>query len=741
MFDLSKLSRWAVARRRVLLLGVGLTALGLLPGLFLLRSDNSAETFFVEDAETTQTYREFQRDFPVDQTLRLVVRGDALWSKAGLMALAELERRALEVPGVESATGLAFHHNRFGWPPRQAEAFRQQTLVHPLDRGAGLIGGDGRTATIVIELARQNPSENAHTVEAIEGLAALETPGIVVEAVGLPMLNRALDQSSREIGQIYLPILVGVAVLILTLWLRRKRDLFLALLFVGLCLLATLAPIGYAGVPLNLILSMLPPLLFSISLATALHVLVAARHAEQRGLSRADAALVTINDKSWALIWAGVTTILGFGSLMTSPMAPIRALGFWAAAGFALMTLSAFTLLPALLAFGSRAAKRQQTFETTAERLSRRIGRAAATWAIARRKALIITVVLSSLGALGGLALLRTESNALHYLAPEHALRQAFEALDRDGIGAAAVELVLELPEPADLRPPWREAGAVARLDTLGRKLQALPIVRGVVSAGTLLADAQMTVVSPLGTTISPQLVLESLADDAMGRVALERLVSKDGRRARVTILVPLLGATELFATVDLLLAAARRDFPEATVVATGEYLVLLEAQRFLIRTLTTSFGLSLLTIAFVLWIILKSPRLTLLALIPNIWPILIVLALMGVLGQPLDIATVMVASIALGLVVDDTIHSLGYFRRSAPEVGRVEASILAIESNAPAFLLTGLTLIAGFGVCAFSDFAPIARFGMLSAGALALALLADFMLLPALLSFGSDET
>lgn len=106
----------------------------------------------------------------------------------------------------------------------------------------------------------------------------------------------------------------------------------------------------------------------------------------------------------------------------------------------------------------------------------------------------------------------------------------------------------------------------------------------------------------------------------------------------------------------------------------------------------------------------------------------------MGWLRLPLDVATVMVASVVLGLAVDDTIHTLGHFRELAPERGRFEAVAGTLERTAPSYVLTGLILSAGFGVCALSDFAPTARFGALSAFAIALAVLGDLVLLPALL-------
>jgi predicted RND superfamily exporter protein len=149
----------------------------------------------------------------------------------------------------------------------------------------------------------------------------------------------------------------------------------------------------------------------------------------------------------------------------------------------------------------------------------------------------------------------------------------------------------------------------------------------------------------------------------------------------------------------------------------------------------------TLLAVTLILRLLLPGTRLTILSLLPNLWPVAGMLGVMGWLGVPLDIATVMVASVALGLAVDDTLHTLGHFRQLAPRQGAREAVAHTLEITAPAYLLTGVILAAGFGVCTLSDFAPVARFGALSATAIVLAVLGDLFLLPALLSLTPSKT
>jgi predicted RND superfamily exporter protein len=132
--------------------------------------------------------------------------------------------------------------------------------------------------------------------------------------------------------------------------------------------------------------------------------------------------------------------------------------------------------------------------------------------------------------------------------------------------------------------------------------------------------------------------------------------------------------------------------------------------------------------------------------LIPNAWPVLLVLGAMGWLGVPLDGATVMIGAVVLGLAVDDTLHTLGHFRRALRTSGGAtgarpgEAAVAALEETAPGHAATSLVLCLGFATCALSGLVPVAWFGVLAAFGIAGALAADLLLVPALLAGASER-
>lgn len=695
----------------------------LLPAALELPTDNSPEVFYPDDHESLRELDRLRSLFGGHRILRVLVTGNDLWTREGLEILAELEERLGEIPGVADATGPAGGYGDTGWPPEDPGTFRSRLASSPLARGAGWIGREGEASSILIHLGpgiRGGPLVDAVT----EVVDARRRPSLELRVVGLPVLEHSLDRSSREIPELFFPLLVSIATLILALALGGWRETTAALLFVGFCLAAVLGGFALAGGTMNLVLAVLPPVLFVIALATAVHLLIRFRDLRGRGRGPTDAVDETMASKGPAVFWTGATTMVGFGSLVTGSVGPIRTLGLTAAAGIAGITLAAFCLIPALLRLlaGRQEPEGPRRFERVARRLAGRAARLGL-----RRTGFVLGVTGGTFVlALVGIPRLGVASNALSYLPSDHPLPRAVRESEERGIPAASVEVLLRRPEgtfgPAEL----------ARLHRLTENVGELPGVFTALSAGTLLAEARQRA----GEAGIPEpLLLQALQTGPRSRELLDRLLSSDEVTARLTVGVPVSGFQTLDRTVESLRSEIDESWPELEVAVTGELPLLLETQRALLETLGWSLGVTLLVIGGLFLVLLRSLSLALVALVPNLWPVALVLGLMGWLEIPLDIATVMVAAVILGLAVDDTIHSLLAVEERRRERGPGRAIVSALEANGPAYTLTSALLASGFGVCVLSDFAPTSRFGGLAGLAMVLVWVGALWILPALLA------
>lgn len=752
-------------RRRGVLVAAALAAVLLVPLVLGLRTDNSPEAFLLADHPQVARYNALRGEFGGDRLVRIGLVGkaplgaaDARWLRAAELAIGALPGAA-QVLGPWSAAGRPEPRPP---EPRSAPAIGGAAageldatwLRSPLARGAALVADEGRAAALLVTLA-PTVRGSAAVGELVEDLRAAlppPPPGREVLLAGLPVLEQALDQSSREVLERFFPLLALLAALLLAVaFLPGRRDerdrrvggwghvlagLAVPLVFVAWCELVAAALMAALGFEINLVLSILPPLLFVIALATAVHLVTRFRDLELALDAPPQVAVAaTYADKGAAVVWTAASTLIGFGSLALSPVLPVRNLGILAALAIAAMALAALVLLPALLASVNRPPRGAHgRFEVGARTLGMRLAHGATRH---RTAVLLATAGLAAL-ALAGLPRLASESNALHYLATDHPVRLAHERLERLGMGGAAIELVLAAPAGT-----FADGRNLGRLTWLAELLREEPGVLGVLGVGELVESAVRA--SPAATS-GPMLGIDAIRGQAFAALAaapeaaavVRSFVSADRGTARLVVFTATGGLAELDPVRSRLLTVAAGEFAEARVETSGIFLLLLDTQRALLGTLGRSAGVTLLLIAAVFAVLLRSLRLTLLALVPNVLPVLLVFGAMGWFALPLDLATVMVASTTLGLAVDDTLHTLVHYRELAPRLGPRAAVLAAVEANAAAYAITGLALAAGFGVCALSSFAPIARFGGLSAGAILLAVLADFLLVPALFAGGT---
>ena len=723
-------------RRVVLVVWLGLTALAA-PGLLRLTTDNSAEVFFVRDSEQLERYRRFQMDFGRDQVVRVVISGPGLESREGLVWLGELEKKAGAQRGVFGAAGLWAHHGQAGsWPPSDPESFWQRVASDPLDREAGFVAirpetapGErrGLTASILVLFYNMSREDVEAVLRELESLLAAIPPGLEssleTDLVGLPILQRTMDRELVTFVIRFFPLLVLVSLILLTAAFRRPLPVALPLVPTSLCLVLIFGLRGWIGQPLNLVEIVLTPLLFVIALASAVHVQMRFRDLERRdgGEVTVDAlVLATWREKSWPVLWTGVTTMTGFGSLAVSGVPPVRSLGLWAAGGLGLITLALFTFFPALLALsrGSRGRGDSSAHLSAYDRWAAARGRSWATAAVRSRGRVVLFVGLLALVAAVGVPRIERDTDLLAYLPSDHPVREGLKRLEAAGIGAVTAELVLESPEET---APFTRPEGLRALARLSEELRWEPEVLSVLGAGEIMESAG----SFEALTLSPELSL-----------LMRVLRTDDGRKARLSVFLPMRGVEELEPVLTRLREIARAAFPDARVDLTGRFPLVLAAQSRTLSTMITTLSVTFAIVAGIFLALFRSFRLTGVALVPNLWPVLCVLGAMGWLGVPLDGTTVTIASVVLGLAVDDTLHTLGRYRHQ----GRRDP-VSTLEHTVPAHLLTTAVLSAGFGVCAFSGFVPISRFGALTVFALVLALAADLLWVPALLAGRADRS
>jgi hypothetical protein len=504
------------------------------------------------------------------------------------------------------------------------------------------------------------------------------------------------------------------------------------------CHLSSLALLHYTHGSLNAVLVVMPTLIYVLTISGAIHLVNYHRDARRDSDSRSRTALLALRSGWMPCTLAAISTAFGLSSLGVSHINPVRAFGLYSALAMLVSLLALLILVPSLLAlwpskFDIEIRAREST-ESRTHKLSH------ATIGMVIRHAKILTflaVALVVLFALG-LSRLRATVKFEEMFATGSEIVRNYQWLEESIGPTVPVEIVLEYPE----RDADRIVERLELLNTIETALKQNLEVGGVVSSATFVGRVPRAddLQSGIERRVFGRRLIKRTADfvDA-GYLAYQG----EKELWRITARVPALHESDYGKFVESVRAqvetvletdeSARSQHIELT--CTGLSPVIHAAQLQLFEDLSRSFIAAFLLIYPMMAILLTSLRTGLIAMIPNILPAVIVFGGMGWIGETVDIGSMLCASVALGIAVDDTVHFLTWYCRGIKE-GRESSAAVKDAFRKCSAAMFQTTLVCSFGMIVFllSDFVPAKRFASLMFILLWLSLAADLLILPALL-------
>ncbi len=706
---------------------VALLALAPLAGLAARRVviDNRLERWVARDPAAEARYEEFRATFGGDEFIVVAYGGRPLFEPGSLHAQAACLERLEAIPGVERVDGIpAVYRDRFGGED-PAELEREMTST-PFYKGL-LLSADARVGAL---LAQVEPGEALDARRELvrrvrEATAPLAAAGFRVAQVGAPELIVALDELSGREALLIFPLAVLGSLLVLAALLRSPRAMLVAAVSSGIAVALTLGLVVTLGGSLNMLTAALPPLLWVLGLSYAVQVVSRYRRL-RAGAGRAEAIDGALSQMFRGVTFSAITTVLGFLSLLVAGMPPVRELGAYGAAGIAIAWLVSVTVTPLLLGLLDVPAAAPAAGTRAAPRPSLPL----------RTPAIVIAMaIIVLLGALASVPRIRLESNPLSFLPQSHQVVQDYRYVGSTVAGFHTAEVLLRLPMS------WTEPAAWKVIDSVGASLAGSPIVARVVTPLDLLRKLNQwsAGLDPAAYALpaSRQKAEALLAQlDPRGKAVLATLVAATGREVRLSAVVRAMDEGQFLGLVETSRSDLRTLPPGWTGYVTGQVLRLVEAQQHLVATQLRSLGLALLVVFAAVWAGLRSWRLMLVAMPPNLVPAAVMFAAMAWLSIPLDAATVMVAGVALGIAVDNTIYILvEYGRARAAGRDARDAAGGAIALVRPAIVAATGAACTGFLALTFSAFLPIRYYGVLSAIMMSVALACHLLLTPAVLA------
>ncbi|MCE9632177.1 MAG: MMPL family transporter [Planctomycetia bacterium] len=607
-----------------------------------------------------------------------------------------------------------------------------------------LVGPDGKQTCLVIALTRAGLTDRRLATAWIRDtlLRTATTAADDLHLAGSVVDNVTVDEASAESLHVYGGP-AALAIFLLTWWsLRSMRYallvFLLALVCVGLCFVS----LRICGDRMNPVLIVMPLLVLTLGVSGGIHLVNYLVEASQQGNDRGTAW------RAIALGWlpctlSAGTTALGLASLVVSELEPIRVFGFHSAIGVAATLAVLFLVVPGVFSRWPirRGAGHHVESSASSAGFASGVVRAAGP--------IIFVAAVAMLAAVFGVPGIRTSVAIDTLFTPESRVIRDYRWLEGEIGPLAPVEVVLRFGADSDIRP-------AERLD-ITREVEAalreVPKVSGVLSAATFLPDLAPT--SGSRGAARKAIVARKLESNLAGLTDM-RIIRDTGSEQlwRVTARTSALAGIDYGDFLDAVrsrvapIVAAHGGAAHGLAAdCTGVMPLINAIQKTLLHDLFTSFLSACVVISLVMMVVERSVVAGLIAMIPNVFPMVLLFGLLGWTRLALDIGSVMTASVALGMAVDGTFHFLTFFRRGLSRDGgsssdATEATATRVAAVHDAFrhsasALVQSAIVCGLGILAFagSSFAPTRRFAWMLSLLVATALVGDLVVLPALLA------
>lgn len=728
-----------------------------------VRIEASMGSLLRADDPGVRYYDEVRAAFGSDDIAVVGVRTTKLFDPGTLTVIARVTDQLAAIDGVERVLSLTNTVDPAAdvfdpppllpdIPPSAADiaALKAKLATTPL-YAQNLVAPDGRGAAINVVLRPMSDAEYADR-RIDERIAAIldEQRGGEPQFVytGVSRITRsAVTQVRRDLAR-FTPIAVACVAVVLWFAFRRIRAVVLPLLTVAMAVAWTFGVMALFGIPISLGTFMLPPLLFVVGNAQAMRVIAA--YYEQLRAGADGAVLRAVRQVQAPLLISTVTLAVGFGALTVSGIVAVRDLGLMAVLGVLLLTVGSLVFLPAALEVWTRLVGAADTARSPrVEALMVRLGGQAYA---ARGSVLGAAAAIAVLAAIGA-ARIVVESDFLAYFDPDAPVRADHQLINDAIVGSNPFYLIVEGGQPGALRR-WEVLKQVKELQTF---IGTLPGISGSISLvdylelletglnkggeDDILIDEQGKVVAGGGAAqtfwensanLPPVLNLMAVSPDTFRAV-----VNSDFSRASIVVRSKVSGSQQIEALLGQIRDYVARTFPaDLRVVPTGSLVLITGTSSSMVLDQIISVSLALVGIFAVMAFMLLSARIGLLAILPNVFAIDVFFGILGWGRLPLNLGTSLIATMALGMAVDSSVH---YMWRLSRELSGESDQAAAIQRTLRAvggpMLYTTLALAVGFLTFAGSSFPPIRHFGVLTAITLLTAFAANLVVLPALLA------
>ncbi|BAO44503.1 efflux RND transporter permease subunit [Thiolapillus brandeum] len=628
--------------------------------------------------------------------------------------------------------------------PGQLEKIRDVALNEPLLRNR-LISPDGAHTgiNVTVQLPEKKPNEVPEVADFAYKLAQRaiqQNPDVEVRVTGLVAMNATFPKMAQQDMQTLYPLMLLIILVTMAFMLHSISGVLVSMLVLLMSVVSTLGLTGWLGIQMSPPTTTAPVMVMTLAVADCIHIISLFLQGLRKGERREEAMLESLRLNLGPVFLTSITTAIGFLSLNFSDAPPFRDLGNMAAMGVMVAWMLSMTFLPAaMMILPVRPGKRHTRGQGSMEKLGE--------FVIRQRKPLFWGMTALILLLISQVPRNHLNDEFIKYFSENVPFR-----VDTDfAVDHLTGIYLLEFSLPAAGEGKISDPEYLRHVDAFANWLRTQPEVLHVNTYTDIMkrlnknlhGDDPAWYKLPDNPELAAQYLLLYEFSLPFG-LDLNNQINVKKSATKLTASLKSISSETLLALerrAEAWLAANTPDYMH--VQAASPSLMFADIGHRNIRAMLKGTTAALIVISLILMVALRSFRIGLLSLIPNLVPIGMAFGLWGIFVGQVGLALSVVSGMTMGIVVDDTVHFLSKYLRARREqgLGSEDAVRYAFHTVGTPLLVTTVVLMLGFGVLALSDFELNAGMGLLTAITIGLALLADFLYLPPLLmQFGESR-
>ncbi|HAS6356171.1 TPA: MMPL family transporter [Vibrio vulnificus] len=711
--------------------------------------------FFDGSNAQLQAFDEIQTTFAKTDNIALVLapKSGDVFDQRTLTQIQEMTEQAWQVPYSSRVDSLAnYQHTEavdddllvedllyqsYSLTAERIAKVRTIAMSEPLLVNA-LVSEKGDVAVINITMQMPGVDETAEVNEVVAYVEQMlshyraQYPDVTIYKAGIIAMNHSFAMAAQNDSATLVPTMLLVILVFLTLMLRSFLSVLATLVVIIGAIVATLGIVGWAGMFLHVASVNVPTLIMTLAVADCVHVIASMRHFMRQGMPKSQAIHRSVTLNFVPIIITSVTTAIGFLMMNMSDSPVLRDFGNLSALGVMIACVLSVSLLPALLNLlpvrfsAKQAAKSSDIMDKLADLV------------VHRRNVLLPLSIVVIAGSAALIPYNKVNDESVKYFDTSSEFRQAADFMEQRISGMTTMSIAIKTHQSQGIASPeflavlgefthWLreqpETDHVASLSDIYKRLNknmhgddnayyALPAERELAAQYLLLYEMSL----PFGLDLNNQ-------------------VNVDKSSVKLQLTVKNLGSVELVALEERIYQWFASHAPQYQVVASSPSLMFAHIGETNMASMLSTLPITLILISALMIFALRSWRLGMISLVPNIAPAVIGFGLWALISGEINLGLSVVVTLTLGIVVDDAVHFLAKYQHARKAGQNAEQAVrYAFHTVGRALWITTVVLVAGFSVLAMSQFRLNSDMGQLSAIVIFVALVIDFVLLPSLL-------